>query len=56
MTTKKEETKFSKEVILKAEKFANRKDALNVILADGDEYTIDEVETRLDEFMKGMVK
>lgn len=56
MAAKKEETKFSKEVLLNSKRFANRKDALNVILADGDEYTIDEVETRLDEFMKGMVK
>jgi hypothetical protein len=50
-----EPTKFPKEVLLKAAIFANRKDALGVVVKDGESLTIEEAQARLDEFMKGKV-
>jgi len=50
-----EATRFPKEVLLKAAIFANRKDALGVVVKDGEEITIDEALERLDNFMKGKV-
>lgn len=59
MSVKKEdntnEPLFSKEMILKSKRFKNRRDALNVILNDNEELTVEEVQKRLDEFMKRKV-
>lgn len=46
---------FTKEQILCSKKYKYRRDALGVVLTDGKEYTLDEVDTLLDEFMKGKV-
>lgn len=46
---------YTKEQILCSRKYKYRRDALGVVLADGKEYTIEEVDTLLDEFMKGKV-
>lgn len=60
MATKKETAaepvKFPKETLLKAVIFSNRKDALGVIIEDGEEITIEEAQARLEKFMKGQVK
>jgi len=60
MTTKKETAvgamKFSKEQLLAAAIFANRKDALGAVIQDGEELTIDEAKARLEGLMKGKVK
>ena len=64
MATKKTETKkeakretlFTKEQILASKKYANRRDALGAILADGKEYTVEQVESLLEKFLKGKVK
>ena len=53
--TETESIKFPKEVLLKAAIFANRKDALGVVVKDGESLTIEEAQARLDEFMKGKV-
>lgn len=59
MTTKegksKQETVFTKEQILASKKYANRRDAIGVILADGKKYTLKQVDTLLEKFMKGKV-
>lgn len=63
MTTKKtettepikEESKFTKEQILSSEKYANRRDALGVVLSDDESYTLEQVDSLLDKFMKGKV-
>lgn len=47
---------FLKEQLLSAEKYSNRKDILGVLLEDGKEYSFDQVDTLMDEFMKGKVK
>lgn len=51
----KQEFKFNKEQILASNKYKNRRDVLDVLLADGVEYTLKEVETLLEKFMKGKV-
>lgn len=50
------EPKFPKEQILSANKFNNRKDILGVLLEDGKEYSFDQAEALMDDFMKGKVK
>ena len=47
---------FTLEQLIAAEKFGNRKDMLKSILSDREEYTISEVEKRIEKFMKGKVK
>lgn len=47
---------FLKEQLLSAEKYSNRKDILGVLLEDGKEYSFEQVNALLDEFMKGKVK
>lgn len=46
---------FSKEQILSATKFANRRDLLSVVLEDGKTYTVEDVQKEIDKFMKGKV-
>lgn len=48
-------TKYTKAQILASARYADRKDALGVLL-DDKAYTFDEVNRLLDEFMKGKVK
>lgn len=48
-------TKYTKADILKAKRFADRKDALNALLEDTEMYTIEEVDKKLAGFMKGKV-
>ena len=50
---KKEEPKFNKQSLLGSKKYTSLKDALNVVLDDGKEYTIKEVEGKINTFMKG---
>lgn len=52
---KQQEKLFSKEQILASKKYSDRRDALGVVLADGKEYTLKEVDALLDKFMKGKV-
>ena len=51
----KQESKFTKQQILAASKYNNRRDALNAILVDGESYSISEVNSLLDKFLKGKV-
>lgn len=50
-----EAVKFPKEKILRAAVFADRRDALGVVIQDGEEITIEEAQARLDKFMKAKV-
>lgn len=47
---------FTKEALLASGYFDNRKDALAVLIDDGEEISIEEAQTRLDEFLKRKVK
>ena len=44
---------FTKKQILSFETFARRKDLLSVLLDDDEEYTMDQVQGLIDNFMKG---
>lgn len=48
--------RYSKAQILASNRYANRKDALAVILDDKKVYSSDEVDDLLNKFMKGKVK
>ena len=62
MTTKKKQTKqeevigFTKEQILASNKYSGRKDVLNVLLDEGIQYTLEQVDSIIEKFMKGKVK
>lgn len=47
---------YTKEQILKSKRFANRKDALYVLLEDDKKYTLEEVDKILKDFYKKEVK
>ena len=47
---------FTKERILTFQRYANRRDLLSILLKDGQEYTHDQVQNLIDNFMKGKVK
>ncbi|MBQ4541217.1 MAG: hypothetical protein IJA23_00015 [Clostridia bacterium] len=51
----KQDAMFSKEQILASNKYANRRDALDAILEDNGVYTIEQVDSLLEKFMKGKV-
>ena len=48
--------KYSKEQLIRSERYMRRRDLLGVLLQDGKVYTLEEVDTLLDNFMKGKVK
>lgn len=52
----KAETMFSKAQILSSKKYFTRRDLLNAILGDDVEYTLSEVDKKIDDFMKKVVK
>ena len=47
---------FSKSQILTFTRYAKRRDLLSVLLKDEKEYTTDQVDSLIEEFMKGKVK
>lgn len=49
------EDTFTKDAILKSRKYADRKDALDVVLEDDQKYTLSDVDKKLEKFMKGKV-
>ena len=50
------ETKYSKEQLLRLTVYADRKVLLSVLLKDGVTYTKAEVDTLLNNYLKGVVK
>jgi len=46
---------FSKEQIVSAKKYIHRKDVVNVVLKNGQLYTLGEVDELIEKFMKGKV-
>lgn len=49
------ESLFSKEQLLSAERFRDRKDIVNALLSPDREYTIAAVEKMIEKYMKGTV-
>ena len=52
----KEKLVFSKESLLNSKKYMFQKDLLNILLKDGKEYTLDEVDKKINEFKTGIIK
>lgn len=50
------ETRFTKENIVLSATYAKRRDLVNALLEDGKEYTLKEVDTMIDNYLKGKVK
>lgn len=51
-----EETKFVKSQIISSDKYKNRADLLNVLLEDDKEYTLSEIDKKLEDFLGREVK
>ena len=47
---------FSKEQLLKSQRYHERRDLLTALLKDGKQYSHVEVQTLIDKFMRGKVK
>lgn len=47
---------FSKEQLIASERFAGRRDLLEILLEEGKRYSISEVEKKVEKFMKGKVR
>lgn len=47
---------FSKEQLLSAERFRERKDIVNALLSPDKQYTVETVEQEISKYMKGQVK
>ncbi|ACZ08298.1 Uncharacterised protein [Sebaldella termitidis] len=52
----KEKPVFSKESLLNSKKYMFQKDLLNILLKDTKEYTLEEVDKKINEFKIGIVK
>nr|DAY51591.1 MAG TPA: ATP-dependent RNA helicase [Caudoviricetes sp.] len=50
------QTTFTKEQILQSLKFSNHRDILSVLLKDGRNYTVEEIDREIQNYMKGAVK
>ncbi|EFE91179.1 hypothetical protein GCWU000341_02287 [Oribacterium sp. oral taxon 078 str. F0262] len=46
---------FEKRQLLESRRFRDKRDLLEAILLDGKEYTMEEVEQRIDDYRKGKV-
>ncbi|WP_251498845.1 hypothetical protein [Otoolea muris] len=54
--TGKVENKFSKEQLIASNRFRERRDILEALLATGELYTVKAVEEKITSYMKGKVK
>ena len=54
--SKVEKMKFTKQQILEAKKYANRKDLVGALLEEGKNYSLSEVDSAISDFMKRKVK
>lgn len=48
--------KFGKEQLLRAARYSGRRDLLNTLLQNGEKYSLEEVDTAIENYMKGKVK
>lgn len=54
-TEVKQDARFTKSQILASQKYVGRRDALGAILNEGDTYSLNEVDSLLEKFMKRKV-
>jgi len=55
-TKKDDEILYSKEQIISSKKYSNRKDILNVLLKDDEEYTFSRIDEIIENFMNKEVQ
>lgn len=55
-TKKDDEVLYSKEQIISSKKYSNRKDILNVLLKDDEEYTFSRIDEIIENFMNKEVQ
>ncbi|WP_336019586.1 hypothetical protein [Fusobacterium polymorphum] len=55
-TKKDDEVLYSKEQIIASKKYSNRKDILNVLLKDDEEYSFSRIDEIIEEFMNKEVQ
>ena len=55
-TKKDDEVLYSKEQIITSKKYSNRKDILNVLLKDDEEYTFSRIDEIIENFMNKEVQ
>ena len=55
-TDNKSVLQFSKEQLVKSNKYENRRDLLNALLKNDTKYTLEQVDKIIESFMKGAVK
>jgi len=55
-TKKDDEVLYSKEQIIASKKYSNRKDILNVLLKDDEEYSFSKIDEIIEEFMNKEVQ
>ena len=55
-TKKDDEVLYSKEQIISSKKYSNRKDILNVLLKDDEEYIFSRIDEIIEEFMNKEVQ
>lgn len=48
--------KFSKEQLFRSARYRKRRDLIGAILQNGGEYTLEEVDAKIENYMKGKVK
>lgn len=48
--------KYSKEQLIRSERYMKRRDLVGALLKDGKAYSLEEVDALLDNYMKGKVK
>ena len=56
MATRKKAATAQEERVLTFRRYADRRDLLSVLLEDGKEYTFDQIDGLINDFMKGKVK
>ncbi len=47
---------FSKEQLLRSERFRERRDILSAVLCENEKYSVERAEQEIDKFLKGKVK
>lgn len=50
------DSRYTKQQILKSKKYLSKQDLINALLKDNEQYTLSEVDSLIDSFMKGVVK
>ncbi len=54
--TEKGEPLFTKEQLLRSERFRGKRDVLNAVLRDNEKYSVEKTEQEIEKFLKGRVK